>query len=191
MLRRRQGGDGGGRPGGGLRGGGGGDGGPVPPNVYQMRQRMFSIGDDYWIENGAGQRAFKVDGKALRVRSTLSIEDASGRELYKIQEKMVRIRDTMDIEGPNGKVASVKKAMITPLRERFSVDLASGGEWNIQGNITDHEYEISGPNGTVATVGKRWFRFTDTYGVEVAPSQDDGLVLAVAVVVDQISHPRG
>ena len=189
MLRRRQGGDG--PVGGGGRLGGGGPGGGVPANVYQMRQRMFSIGDDYWIENGAGQRMFKVDGKALRIRSTLSIEDASGRELYKIQEKMVRIRDTMDIEGPNGNVASVKKAMITPLRERFSVDLASGGEWNIQGNITDHEYEISGPNGKIASVGKRWFRLTDTYGVEVEPGNDDSLVLAVAVVVDQISHPRG
>jgi uncharacterized protein YxjI len=184
MLRRRQGGDGGG-----LRGGGGG--GDVPANVYQMRQRMFSIGDDYWIENGAGQRMFKVDGKALRIRSTLSIEDASGRELYKIQEKLARIRDTMDIEGPNGNVATVKKAMITPLRERFTVDLASGGQWDIQGKITDHEYEISGPNGKVASVGKRWFRLTDTYGVEVGPGQDDGLALAVAVVVDQISHPRG
>jgi uncharacterized protein YxjI len=188
MLRRRQG--GGGPLAGGGRLGGGGPGGDVPSNVYQMRQRMFSIGDDYWIENGAGQRMFKVDGKALRIRSTLSIEDASGRELYKIQEKMVRIRDTMDIEGPNGPIASVKKAMITPLRERFSVDLDSGGEWNIQGNITDHEYEISGPNGKVASVGKRWFRLTDTYGVEIEPGQDDGLVLAVAVVVDQISHPR-
>ena len=100
MLRRRQG--GGGPLGGGGRLGGGGPAGAVPANVYQMRQRMFSIGDDYWIENGAGQRMFKVDGKALRIRSTLSIEDASGRELFKIQEKMVRIRDTMDIEGPNG-----------------------------------------------------------------------------------------
>ena len=166
-------------------------GGDVPANVYQMRQRMFSIGDDYWIENGAGQRLFKVDGKALRIRSTLAIEDAAGRQLYTIQEKLARIRDTMDIEGPNGTVASVKKALISPLRERFTVDLAAGGQWTVQGNIVDHEYEISGPSGRIANVGKRWFRLTDTYGVEIEPGQDDGLVLAVAVVVDQISHPRG
>ena len=40
-----------------------GDG--ASPSTYQMHQRMFSIGDDFWIENGAGQRVFKVDGKAL------------------------------------------------------------------------------------------------------------------------------
>src|SRR4051812_33205780 len=55
---------------------------------YQMRQNLVSIGDDFWIENEVGQRAFKVDGRALRVRNTLSIEDASGHELCKIQERM-------------------------------------------------------------------------------------------------------
>ena len=172
------------------RGGDAGGGGEVPANVYQMRQQMFAIGDDFWVQNGAGQRVFKVDGKALRIRSTLVFEDAAGRELYKIQEKMVRIRDTMEIEGQHGSVATVKKALITPLRERFTVDLAAGGEWDIQGNIVDHEYEISGPSGKVASVGKRWFRVADVYGVEVEPGQDDALVLAVAVVVDQIAHPH-
>src|SRR5687767_9567604 len=42
---------------------------------YQMREKMVSIGDDYWIENDRGERAFKVDGKALRVRQTLVFED--------------------------------------------------------------------------------------------------------------------
>jgi uncharacterized protein YxjI len=35
---------------------------------YQMREEMFAIGDDYWIETDSGRRAFKVDGKALRIR---------------------------------------------------------------------------------------------------------------------------
>ena len=54
---------------------------------YRMREKMFAIGDDFWIENEAGERAFKVDGKALRIRDTFVLEDASGGELYKIQEK--------------------------------------------------------------------------------------------------------
>ena len=35
---------------------------------YQMREKMFAIGDDYWIETDGGERAFKVNGKALRIR---------------------------------------------------------------------------------------------------------------------------
>jgi hypothetical protein len=82
---------------------------------YQMRQRVISIGDDYVIENDHGERAFRVDGKALRVRQTLLFEDMQGRELCKIQERMLRVKDSMEIEDPDGRrMAMVKKAMITP-----------------------------------------------------------------------------
>ena len=69
---------------------------------YRMRERMIAIGDDYWVENEAGERVFYIDGKALRVRETLLFKDAQMNDLYRLQEKMVRIRDTMDIEDPEG-----------------------------------------------------------------------------------------
>ena len=47
---------------------------------YQMRQKILSIGDDYWIENAEGQRVYRVDGKALRLRHTLDLEDADGAQ---------------------------------------------------------------------------------------------------------------
>jgi hypothetical protein len=94
---------------------------------YRMRQKLVSIGDDYWIENDQGERVFKVDGKALRVRQTLIFEDSHGRELLKIQERVARVRDTMEIEDPGGHtVATVKKALITPLRDRWTVKVADG-----------------------------------------------------------------
>src|SRR4051794_13909982 len=37
---------------------------------FQMREQMMSIGDDYWIEDDAGRRAYHVDGKAIRIRDT-------------------------------------------------------------------------------------------------------------------------
>ena len=86
---------------------------------YRIREKLLSIGDDSWIENEAGERAFKVNGKALRVRDTLVIEDPSGGELFSIQEKKLRIHDTMKIESGGQTVATVKKALITPLRDRY------------------------------------------------------------------------
>jgi uncharacterized protein YxjI len=161
----------------------------VPPNAYQMKQRMFSIGDDFWIENGAGQQAFKVDGKALRIRKTLELQAPDGRVLFTIREKLATIRDVMTIDGPTGQVASVKKALISPLRERYDIHLASGHDWKAQGNIVDHEYQVTAEDGPVAEVGKKWFRVRDTYGISVTPGHDDALVLAVAIVIDQMAHP--
>ena len=98
------------------------DEGSAPPNVYKMRQSLISIGDDYWIENGAGQRAFKVDGKAFRIRKTLVIEDTAGQEVATLKEKLVSVRDVMTIERGGQVLATVKKALFTPLRERFEVE---------------------------------------------------------------------
>ncbi len=166
-----------------------GSAGGGAPNVFQVHQQMFAIGDDFWIENGAGQKAYKVDGKALRLRKTLIIESPAGSPIYKVEHKLVTVKDTWKIEDDAGTAATVKKALFTPFRERYAVELRSGGEWDIKGNLVDHEYEIKGPAGTVARVGKKWFRVRDTYGVEVAPGQDAALVLAVVIVVDQVSHP--
>jgi uncharacterized protein YxjI len=155
---------------------------------FQMREKMFAIGDDYWIETGRGQRAFKVDGKALRIRDTLIIEDPSGNELFKIQEKKLHVRDTMEIERDGDTVATVKKAMISPLRDRFSIDVRDGDDLEAKGNIVDHEYTIERDGDKVAEVSKRWFRVRDTYGIEVEPGQDASLILAVAVCIDQMSR---
>lgn len=156
---------------------------------FRMRQKIVAIGDDFWIEDSAGRRAYKVDGKALRVRDTLLLEDANGTELFKIQAKVVRVRDTMEIEDANGRtVATVRKALITPLRERWSVDVADGADLEVQGNIVDHEYTVEQDGRKVAEVSKRWFRVADTYGVEVAPDVDPALVLAVTAVLDTMAH---
>ncbi len=102
-------------------GGGGGK------SHYQMREKMISIGDDFWIENDHGQKIFKVDGKALRVRQTLILEDAQGKALYQIQERMLRVKDSMEVEDARGaQVAMVKKAMITPIRDRWTVKIKGG-----------------------------------------------------------------
>jgi uncharacterized protein YxjI len=167
------------------RGPGGGGG----KTHYQMRQKMVSIGDDFWIENDRGEKVYKVDGKALRVRQTLILEDAHGQELYKIQEKMLRVKDSMEVEDAHGqRAAMVKKALITPIRERWTVNVKGGPDLEVQGNILDHEYTIGEGRDKVAEVSKKWFRIRDSYGVEIDPGQDDALILAVAVVIDEMAH---
>jgi len=154
-----------------------------------MRQKMVAIGDDFWIENDSGQKVFKVNGKALRVRQTLIIEDAHGKELYKIQERMLRVKDSMEVEDAQGnRVAMVKKAMITPVRERWVVKIKNGPDLDVQGNILDHEYSIGEGRDKIAEVSKKWFRLRDTYGVSIDPGQDDALILAVAVCIDEMAH---
>jgi uncharacterized protein YxjI len=157
---------------------------------YQMRQKLVSIGHDFYIENEQGEKVFKVDGKVLRVRDTLVFKDMEGNKLCQIQEQLLRIKDTMKIEGADGKtLATVKKAIITPVRDRWTVKVKGGPNLDVQGNILDHEYRIEEGRHKVAEVSKKWFRLSDTYGVEIAEGQDDVVILAVTVAIDMMAHP--
>jgi len=156
---------------------------------YRMRERLVSIGDDFWIEDDDGRRAYKVDGKALRIRQTLNFDDPNGNTLLKIQERKLRVRDTMEIEDADGHtVATVKKALLTPLRDRMSVSVEGGQDLDVKGNIVDHEYSIKAGDTSAAEVSKRWFRVADTYGVEIAPGQNEILILAITAVIDSMTH---
>ena len=155
---------------------------------YRMREKLFAIGDDYWIETDGGERVFKVNGKAMRIRDTLVIENRSGEGLLKIQEKKLSVRDKMEIERGGDTVATVKKALVG-IRDRYSIEVEHGDDLSAKGNFVDHEYTIERDGDKVAEVSKRWFRVRDTYGVEVFPGEDDVLILAIVAVIDTMAHP--
>lgn len=54
---------------------------------------------------------------------------------------MMRVKDSMEVERPNGEqLAMVKKALISPMRDRFIVKIKNGSDLEVKGNILDHEY---------------------------------------------------
>jgi len=155
---------------------------------FQMREKLMSIGDDYWIEDESGDKAFKVDGKAMHLRNTWVLEDAQGKEVAAIKEHKLG-RDKITIEL-GGRKATVKKALVG-LRDRFHVEVELGKDLKVHGHIADHEYEIERDGDKIAEISKKWFRVRDTYGVEVDHDVDTVLVLAVTVAVDALSHDLG
>jgi uncharacterized protein YxjI len=155
---------------------------------YRMREKLFAIGEDFWIENEAGDKLFKVDGKALRLRDTLILQDPAGQELFKIQKKELSVRDAMRIERDGDTAATVRKALVHVVHDRFSIDVEGANDLEAKGNIVEHEYTIERDGDHVAEISKRWFRVRDTYGIEVAPGENDALILAIVVCIDQMAH---
>lgn len=153
---------------------------------FMMRERVFGIGDDFWVEDETGQRAFLVDGKALRLRQTFELKGPGGEVLAVIRKKMVSIRDTMVVERDGETVAKVRKKLFSPLRHSMTIELADGQEWTATGDLIEKNYEIESDEGTVAATSRKWFRIRDTYGIEVG-HPDVPLVLAVAVAVDELA----
>jgi len=154
---------------------------------FVMREKLLSIGDDFWIEDDHGERAYKVDGKALRVRKTFILKDTDGQEVAHIQDRVLHVRGTMKIERGGEELATVKK-LIIGIRDRFEIDLAEGGELKAKGNVLEHEYEIKRDGDVIATVSKKWVRVRETYGIEIAQGEDEALLLAVTVAIDELAR---
>ncbi len=159
--------------------------GPDGPK-FRMREKMMAIGDDYWIEDEDGNKVFKVNGKAARLRETFILEDPGGNELSKIQEKKLTVRDKMTIERGDTR-ATVRKRLLG-IRDHYIIEVDGGQDLKAHGNIVNHEYEIECDGETVATVSKKWFRVRDTYGVQLAEDQDVALILAITVCVDAMAR---
>jgi uncharacterized protein YxjI len=155
---------------------------------YAVREKLFSIGEDFWITDEYGNRAFLADGKAMSLRQTVELKDGSGAVVAVVRKKLLSMRETMEIERDGAPAATVHKALISPLHHRSEIDLAGGGQLEAVGNILDKEFEISGGGQAVARISRAWFTIRDTYGVDVAPGADDVLMLAVAVALDRIQH---
>ena len=108
-----------------------------------VRDRLFGIGDDYWIEDDRGQKVFLVDGKAMRLRDTFELKDPQGRVLIDIHAKMLALRDTMVIEREGEPLARVKRKRLSLLRNHYRVELADGSTTlDVSGKILDREFAV-------------------------------------------------
>ena len=136
---------------------------------YLVREKLFSIGDDFWIEDEEGRRAFYVDGKVLRIRETLAIQDPQGRELAVIHKKLLSVRDAMTVERDGETLVSVRKKMFTPFHESFRAELASGEELEIRGDIVDKEYDIEYGDERLARAEQVRAKGTAQHSRAVAP----------------------
>jgi uncharacterized protein YxjI len=155
---------------------------------YTMRQRLVSIGEDFDIADEHGNPVFRVDGKAMRLRDTFVLEDLQGREVVTIREKKLALRESMNILRAGTTIATVRKARFTPIRNKFTIEVEGDQDIVAQGDILHHEYELRRADDTVARISKHRFALSDTYGIEIAPGEDDGLILAVAVAIDEMAH---
>ena len=155
---------------------------------YVMRQKLLSLADNFTIKNEQEQDVFLVKGKVFSFGDKLSFQDLAGNELVFIEQRLLNWSPTYELWKGKDLLAVVKRELFSFIHHRFTVDVPGPNDLEAEGDFLDHEYTIARGDHVVATVSKRWFSWTDTYGIEVGEGEDDVLVLATAVVVDMVCH---
>jgi uncharacterized protein YxjI len=152
--------------------------------MYLIRERFFRLGEDSDITDDQGRPAFRVDGKVLSLRNRLIIRDPDGREVAQVHRKLAALRPTYKVTVGGEEAAEVRKRLFTPFVDRFTIDVPGPDDLEMTGDLFDHEFTIRRGGQVVATISKRWFSVRDTYAVDVAPGQDDLLILASVLALD-------
>jgi uncharacterized protein YxjI len=152
--------------------------------MYVIREKFFSIGDDFDVLDEHGTKVFHVDGKVLSARDKVVIEDVSGAEVASVHRHLVSLRPTYEIRIGGEKAAEVRKNLFTPFRDKFTIDVPGPEDLTMKGDLLDHEYTIERDGRDVATVSKKWLTIRDTYAVEVEQSENPLLIVASVLALD-------
>ena len=156
---------------------------------YLMKQKLWSMGDDFIIKDSAGNDAFFVDGKVFSLGHKLSFQDMNGQELAYIAQKLLSFKTTYEIYRGDNLFAEVVKNF-TFFKDNYTVDIPGPNDYEVQGDFWDYEYAFLRNGRTVARVSKAFFAWADTYGVEIADGEDDITILATAVVIDLVNQDQ-
>jgi uncharacterized protein YxjI len=157
---------------------------------FVLRDKLFGIGDDLTITDDRGREAYFVDGKLLSLGRRVEIKDPQTRGvLAVIQQRIVALLPTFDIHLPDGVNVTIAKR-ISLLTDRLKIDVPGPGDLEVYGDLFHHEYAISRHGREIAHVSKRWVSLVDSYGVEVEEGEDPLLLLASAVVIDELLDDR-
>jgi uncharacterized protein YxjI len=155
------------------------------PLRYTLKHKIFSIGGDSTIKDQHGNDIYFVDGTAVSLGRRLSIQDMQGHELATIHQAAIALTPTFEIHEKDG--VSARASMKLPsLRVRLKIDVTGSDDLEAHGNLLHRKYEITRGHRQVAHVSKRWIALADTYSVEIDDDQDQVLLLACAVVIDEI-----
>ncbi len=163
---------------------------------YQVREKIFRLGEDNDILNEAGQPALQVDGKVLTLRGLMLVNDLAGTEVGRVSRKLVSLMATYDITLASGVTAELHQRFSGPFHPKWTLSVAGGTDMEMTGNFAGHDFTLTENGRTVATVSKAWISLADLYGVDIVEGQNDLLILCAVLALEaeqdrSSEHNRG
>ncbi len=156
---------------------------------YIVKQKIFSLGDSFTIKDEFQNDIFIVRSQLLSFGKKLRMFDLSGNELCYIEQKVFTFLPEYNIYILGENVANVKKKFAF-FRNDFQISTPNGNNYYVDGDFLAHEFSLFKGEKRIANISKKFFSFTDTYGVEIDDSQDQISTLALAIVIDMVCHDK-
>ncbi|WP_164470844.1 LURP-one-related/scramblase family protein [Vaginisenegalia massiliensis] len=152
-----------------------------------MKQKVFSLKQDFDIYDEHQVPYFKVEGKLISLGRQLTLKDAkTGQELAFIKQRLATLMPKMELYRDGQLIATIKKKF-TLLKHRYEIEQIG---WRIEGDFFGHNYSIIDQEGdTVAVISKKYFAWSDTFEFDVNEEEGElitviGVILAIDAAMD-------
>lgn len=155
--------------------------------IYRVKEKFWSWGNDFSITDAEGKLMHYVDGKAFSWGDKLSFQDADRNELAFISQKLLSWKPRYQIIIKGAVFAEVIKEW-TWLNKKFTIDVPGPNDYTIDGSFWEHEFTFQRSGRVVAKVSKKYWSWTDSYGVEIVDGESDVAILCACIVIDQVLH---
>lgn len=153
--------------------------------VYKIKEKFWSWGDDFSITDQQGNPCYRVKGKVFSWGDQLSFQDAQGKELAYISQKLLSFMPRYEIHR-NGKLFAELKKEFTWIKQKFTLDVPGPNDYTIEGSFWQHEFSFLRQGRVVARIQKKFFNWTNSYGVDITEGEDEVSILCACIVIDEI-----
>jgi uncharacterized protein YxjI len=157
---------------------------------FHIKERAWTIREEFLVRDKDGQTAFKVKGKFFHIGDNLLVIDQNSHtEVAHIKQKVIALTPHYEIYQNGAHWASLHEKLLHIFGERFKITLENGETYHIQGNIWNWDFTVSNSQGDLlAQISKKISLFEDSYGVDIAQNVDVPLMIALAIAIEMIRH---
>lgn len=155
--------------------------------IFKIKEKFWSMGNDFTITDSDGVDQFFVDGAAFSWGDKLSFQNMQGQELAFISQKLMSFKPCYEIHRDGGLFAKVVKEF-SWFNKKFTLDVPGPNDYEIEGSFWEHEFTVKRSGRRVASISKNYWGWTDGYGVDIEDGEDVISILCACIVIDQVLH---
>lgn len=153
--------------------------------LYIM-QKVFSWNNKFTVKDEAGQDKYIIEGEVFSFENKLHVYDLAGQDVAFIKQEFMSFMPKYSVYCGDQMVAEIKK-QFTFFVHKYSIE---GLGWEIEGDLWDHDYQITAAGRQIVSISKEWMTWGDTYELDIANPEDEIVAMAVVLAIDCVAASK-
>jgi uncharacterized protein YxjI len=147
-----------------------------------MRQKVLSIKDKYSVCTEDETPVYWVQGNLVGLSYTIT--DANENLIMEIKKKMIAVMPKYTILK-NGEVLGTINKKVKLTRPEISGQI-NGEDIKIKGDISGFHFEIKSNDVAIGNVDTERLTWGDVYSIDIKDIEKQDLIVAIAIIVDNV-----